>query len=305
MKGLLQIRQFYEQYAVPMLQRGFGAYLDSMAIGLAGHGSECFGYDDEVSVDHDYDTGFYIWLPDDVYDAIGADLQYAYLHLPHLRAQNTASGFSRGVVRISDFYRPYLGSDALPMGNFDWLRLDTTMLAEATNGAVFFDGLGQFSHIRTTLLRMPRDVLLQKTAAHLLLAAQAGQYNFARSIQHGEEGAAVLALHEFVGHVSNAIFLLCERYAPYYKWTLRAMRDLPFMAEAEPILTDLLCSEHRASTLGEDTARIETVCAIVKKRLVELGLSVAPDDYLAPHAYQIRRHIADPEVRALHPMAGI
>lgn len=63
-------------------------------------------------------------------------------------------------------------------------------LAAATNGEVFRDDLGEFSRIRQSFLDMPQDVRLKKLAGHLIMAAQAGQYNFKRCISHGETGGA-------------------------------------------------------------------------------------------------------------------
>ena len=40
----------------------FSNFVSKIFIGLVGMGSECLGYDDEISRDHDFWTGFCIWL---------------------------------------------------------------------------------------------------------------------------------------------------------------------------------------------------------------------------------------------------
>ena len=63
MDGLSLSRRYYEQYGRPLLKERFPSVNDQLAVGLAGAGSECMGYDDAVSEDHDFGPGFCIWLP--------------------------------------------------------------------------------------------------------------------------------------------------------------------------------------------------------------------------------------------------
>lgn len=80
LKGMELCRQYFEVFGRPMLQRNFALYLDHIACGLAGEGSECLGFDDHISPDHDFGPSFCIWtdLPDDMC----AKLQKAYDLLP-------------------------------------------------------------------------------------------------------------------------------------------------------------------------------------------------------------------------------
>ena len=55
-------------------------------------------------------------------------------------------------------------------------------------------------------------------AGNLLLMAQSGQYNYMRCISHGEEGAAQLAVAEYVKAAMSVAFLLNKKYQPFYKW---------------------------------------------------------------------------------------
>ena len=84
MQGLELSRRFYEEYGAPMLHAQFPAWEDRIAVGLVGSGSECFGFDDDCSRDHDFGPDFCLFLPEeDVLDRKTAfQLERAYAGLP-------------------------------------------------------------------------------------------------------------------------------------------------------------------------------------------------------------------------------
>ena len=60
--NLEKSRTFYETYGRPMIEKLFPGYAAKIAVGLVGEGSDCFGFDDEISSDHDYaETYCEIW----------------------------------------------------------------------------------------------------------------------------------------------------------------------------------------------------------------------------------------------------
>ena len=63
MNGIELARAFYLECGKPMLEEQFPQLKDRIATGLVGSGSECFGFDDEISRDHDFEPGFCIFLP--------------------------------------------------------------------------------------------------------------------------------------------------------------------------------------------------------------------------------------------------
>ena len=63
MNGLTLSRKFYDNYGEAMLREQFPELLPHIAVGLCGSGSECFGFDDEISQDHDFEPGFCLFLP--------------------------------------------------------------------------------------------------------------------------------------------------------------------------------------------------------------------------------------------------
>ena len=54
MQGLELAEKFYDTYGRPMIRSLFPLYEGRIAAGLAGPGSECFGFDDAISRDHDF-----------------------------------------------------------------------------------------------------------------------------------------------------------------------------------------------------------------------------------------------------------
>ncbi len=216
MTGLEIARGYYAEFGKPMLESEFADILPFLAAGFAGSGSEHYGYDDEVSRDHDFEPGFCIFLPgEDIVDRrLAFRLERAYAKLPKeyagikRRPISPVGGNRNGVIRTEDFYLKAVGSSNGELSWEQWLRLPDYALAEAVNGEVFFDNHGEFSRIRESLICMPEDIKLKRLAGNLLIMAQSGQYNFARCMKHDEPEAAQLACVEFVNAAMKTTFLL-------------------------------------------------------------------------------------------------
>ena len=305
MKGIEISRAFYEQYGREMIESEFAQYKDRIAVGLVGHGSECFGFDDEISRDHDFEPSFCIWLTEDDEREFGFKLFRAYQKLPKsfygIEIKDTSLGGSgtKGVMTISDFYRRYTGRAGAPESNLDWLYVPSHYLAEATNGEVFCDPLGEFTRIREEIKHgMPEDVRRKRIASCAFYMAQTGQYNLSRCLSHSEIGAARLALADFVKNAIEIVFLLNRTHMPYYKWAFRAMRELKIMGNGADTLEDLINTDDltdRAVIVG-----IERFCSQVIRELVTQGLSLSSSDYLESHAYSINDSIKDGKLRNMN-----
>lgn len=314
MNGLELARGYFEEYGRLMLERDFPELMDFLAAGFVGSGSERYGFDDEISRDHDFEPGFCLFLPgEDVVSRRDAFLlERAYAKLPaeyggtRRQALSPVGGSRNGVMRIADFYRSAVGD---PEGNLSveaWLRIPDSALAEATNGAVFFDRYGAFSAIRERLSRMPEDVRRKRLAGNLLIMAQAGQYNFLRCLDHHEPEAAQLACGEFVQAGMKAFFLLRGAYLPYYKWSFRALRRLEGGEEMAERLACLLRGGNRdGETVTEKYDRIEETASAVIDLLQEQELTRATCGDLEKHAYSVNDGIRDGAIRNLHILTAV
>lgn len=262
--GLKLARAFWTQMGKPMIAAKYPQYTGRIAAGLVGHGSECYGFDDAYSQDHDFGPRFCLWLTDEDYAAIGEQLEADYEALPrkfsvdaqgrvtfeaHARSDASgafpsagagspvtprAQGANRrdGVFRIGDFFESITGYHTAPAQTapHEWLMLQESTLAAATNGEVFADPTGLFSKTRQGFKNMPDDVRLALISKRLGMIAQAGQYNLPRSLKRGDGAAAWLSIHEFVQATASLVFLvnvpMVVGYMPYYKWQFAALRKL-------------------------------------------------------------------------------
>ena len=260
--GMQLSQSYWQTYGKSLLdQPKFAMYKNRIAAGLVGHGSECYGFDDEISRDHDFGPGFCLWLTDEDYAKIGADLQNAYNALPKKyadfesrsetpRAKSCESSKRVGIFRISEFFENLTGFPTAPSENEPhlWLSLDESTLAAATNGKIFADPLGEFSKARQSFKLMPDDVRISLISRRLGMISQAGQYNFQRMIARKDASAAWLSINEFVRATASLVFLLnnpvTAGYLPYYKWQFEALRKL---------------SNRMASRLPEVCGKLESV----------------------------------------------
>ena len=305
MKGLEEARKFYEEAGAEMISRNFGDFENRIAVGLVGHGSECFGFDDQTSRDHDFETGFCLWLTKDDEEKIGFRLMRAYDKLVKSvngeRADRVVENGFQGVFVTGDFYRRYTGCDGAPKTWQDWLYTNSAYFAEATNGEVFRDDLGEFTKIRNEILHgMPEDVRIKKIGSCSLKAAQSGQYNYARCLAHGEEGAAMLALFEFVTNAIELAFLLNRKHCPYYKWALRSMDGLDKFAELKQPLEYLLTADNDKAGQSVKKAIVEDISlALANEINAQFDLGVK-GGFLEPYAYAIQKRIKNSDIRNLH-----
>ena len=304
-----QAKEWFLTAGLPALREKCPDALPFLAAGLAGHGSECFGFDDEVSLDHDCAVRFSLWLPEEHEHRFGFRLERLYAELrkaaasPEFSSKESAWGQpGQGVETIEGFFLRHLGIPGAPQHWEQWLRIPEYAFAEAVNGEVFLDTPGTFSKIRHDILtQMPRDVFLKKLAARAALMAQSGQYNFSRCLKHSERGAARLALAEFVRSAGSMIHLLNGAFPPYYKWLIRSIRSLPCLNDlADPL--DFLLADEAPDTLRMDV--VEDICRRIADLLRERGLSDSHEVFLEAHAMELMKRIENRRIRSLHIMEG-
>jgi hypothetical protein len=297
MKGLDLAEECYRQHGVQMISNRFSAYANRIAAGFVGPGSECFGFDDEISRDHDWGPGFCMWLTAEDHTKIGSTLQEEYEKLP-----DTFMGFGprlvspgeegrTGVDTTTSFYKTYTGLDHPPQNIGEWLHIPEQSLAVCTNGKVFHDPLGQFTRWRKQLKGYyPEDVRLKKIASRCVTIAQAGQYNFERSLNRNELFAVRYSEMKFCSDVMSLLFLLNRRYTPFYKWMHRAGRDLPVLGQqVHALILELM--EEQDSGVKKET--IERICAQLIDELQQEGLTDSQSDFLLDHAYSVHSRIQD------------
>lgn len=317
LKGLDLCQRYYETYGQKMIEEKFSSYKPYMAIGMFGFGSDCLGYDDEISTDHDFGGGFCILLPADIYHKIGHDLQNAYDLLPDefmgLTRRTTVQGQGRvGVFTVDNFFEQFLGK--IPETVEDWLNVDEMALLNCTNGRIFVDHLGTVTKIRNYLSYYPEDIRLKKIARALAKMAQSGQYNYARCMKRKAYVAASLALNEFIEQTLALIYLLNKKYKPYYKWSFYGLKDCTVLYELQEDIEKLVLLPCQKEHWHDDSEMInledpkivliESICQKAAKQLRFDGLSNSNSDFLDVHAYEVMNRIQDPAVKNKHVMEG-
>lgn len=307
MNGLTLAERYFTTYGLSLIRDMFPDFKERIAAGLIGLGSECLGFDDKFSMDHDWGPGFCIWLTQPDYERIGQPLMEGYQRLPR-----TFEGYERntsewgegrvGVFEIGAFYRVFLGRVNVPETLYDWLRLQENNLSACTAGRVFYDPLGEFSGIRQKLLEFyPDDVRIVKIAARCMSAGQSGQYNFTRCLWRRDYFAAQYAETKFCADIMSLVYMLNRRYAPYYKWLLRGIVGLPILGEfmCEKISAIVRLHDHEQKRL-----MIDEICAAAILELRAEGLSDSTSRFLVDHGPAIHEKIVDTNLRNMNVWIG-
>lgn len=236
-KNLERCREFYEQYGKKMIHEKFPEYEKRIAVGLVGEGSDCFGFDDEISTDHDYGLGFCMWLDVSDYGKIGMELQEAYDELIREHGENTGENHflkkRRGVFFMDDFYADLLQIelDMVRKWRFHAFDIEEHRLAAAVNGEVFRDDEGDFTATREELLEYyPENKWRQKLSVALHDFSQYAQSNYPRMMARKDMVTAQICVSKAMESAMDIAYMLNKIYAPYYKWKRKGMEKLPILS---------------------------------------------------------------------------
>lgn len=292
--GMMLCKKYYEEYGRPMLEGNFPEYLDKIAAGLVGEGSDCYGFDDALSRDHDWGPGFCIWVTEDTYSKIGKELEQCYQNLPDTymgyKREETPQGNHRvGVFIISDFYEKLLGvkiSCVEGVQNLDYAKLEDYQLACAVNGEVFVDSEGVFSSIRRALLQgYPERIRYLKLAESMTKYAQTGQYNYKRMWERGDYLSADRMLINGIYHGMEVFHYLHNCYIPHEKWiyanTKRMDTDGIFVGLMDKVSGYI--GKHDAASYKYVCEMLEEIAGYLVKELYRRSIVSDMNTYLAYH----------------------
>lgn len=244
MTGLALSRAYYEAYGKPMIQEQFSDYEDKIAVGLAGEGSDCFGFDDEISRDHDWGPDFCMWITEETERQSGDKLREAYAALPqkfmgYTRAVSARGNQRRGVQTINSFYGRLLGTrdwEKMQEHTF-WRSVSDASLAAAVNGEIFYDPQGIFSSVRKQLAAgYPQQIQYLKLAESAARFAQTGQYNYARMLNRGDNITAMMMLGDCLKEAAKLCYYMENQYPPHDKWLVKGLGQLAEGKEIQKLL---------------------------------------------------------------------
>ena len=314
MKGLELSKKYFFEYGIDFLKQEFNDIYKYIAVGSVGSGSDKYGFDDDISMDHDYSVGFCIFIPDeDIIDEKTVfKLQRAYSKLPNeymgIKRQilSPVGGNRDGVIRTKTFYEKTVGLKNNELTIMDWLTIPDYCLFESTDGEVFIDNYGEFTNIRNYLRNMPSDIKYKRIAGNLLLMAQSGQYNFMRCIKRGEIGAAQFAINEFVTSALKIIFLLNNKYCPYYKWSFRALKEIDQYDDLYKKLIFILTKDNNDENIvRQKNVLIEEVAAYYINILNQKNMTKSITSDLESHAYSLNDYIKNNDIRNMNIFIGV
>jgi len=249
-KGVDLSRRYFQKVGLPALRQHFPGWVDRVACGLIGPGSDVFGYDDEISRDHNWGPRFWVVLSPEDYGAIGRQMTERLLaELPAdfegYGIREFPSGKGERHVRVwdvRDMCESMLGYADVPEDDVSWLGIAEHRLFELHAGEVWHDPQRLLIGLRERTSYFPEMVWRKRMAFFWEGVFFAD--NFVRCAVRGERVAEQMYLGWALHCIMRLAFMLNRRYAPYRKWLHRAFRELPRLAsEIDPLLTIMMEGE--------------------------------------------------------------
>jgi len=281
MPGIDLNRAFYYEAVAPLIKKNFPDLKYSAA--LMGCGSDVLGFDNPTSMDHNWGPRFQIFLSEDRFPVISAELnemlrkklQFEFKGFPvnftpprydHTQSMEPVTSHPVNhlieIVTSQEYLRKYLEIDTVEnLTVQDWKKFPEQKLLELTAGAVFHDGLKSLVPLRDTLRYYPPEIRLLRMS-ELWQAVWEEEAFIGRNIELGESAAVKIISVRVTEIIIRLCFCIERTYAPYSKWLLTALRKLRCYPEISTIIDSVLYEN--------DPLKIETALCALYEKTVEL-----------------------------------
>ena len=253
-KGIDICKKYYDRYVRPMIEEKFPEYASGIACGLSGEGSDAFGYDDELSRDHDWGPSVCLWISKETDEKIGEDLRKAYEELPGemdgiKRAPYVRGRDRRGVQVIPEFFKRLTGASEYE--DIDWRETTSPLLAAAINGQIWRDDEGLLTEFRNKLAAgYPESILFKYLAESCARFSREGQYNAKRVSKRGDELTARMFVYDAAREAMKLLYLVNGKFYPHDKWLRYGLKDLEGGDTLDGLLQAMVADPEEAEDVG-------------------------------------------------------
>ena len=253
-KGIDICKKYYDRYVRPMIDEKFPEYASKIACGLSGEGSDAFGYDDDLSRDHDWGPSVCLWISEETDAKIGEDLRKAYEELPGemdgiKRAPYVRGRDRRGVQVIPEYFRRLTGASMYE--EIDWRETASPLLAAAVNGQVWRDDEGIVTEFRNKLSAgYPESILFKHLAESCARFAREGQYNAPRVSKRGDDLTARMFIYDAAREAMKLLYLANGKFYPHDKWLRYGLKDLEGGDTLDSLLQSMVEDPEKAEEVG-------------------------------------------------------
>jgi hypothetical protein len=333
--GLELNREFYSEILRPLLDAHFPDVEHSAA--LLGEGSDVLGYDNPRSMDHNWGPRCLIFLSQKDHEKYAKLIDRMFRRkLPY-----TFRGFStnftpprrtylvqsmeyveRGPVNhlvklhtVPGFCDYYLGYDMHKKPSIeDWLTFPQQALCEVTAGAVYYDGLGDLTRVRSELAYYPDDIWRYLMMCQWVRIANELSYQARSGEREDELGSRIIAAR-MVEEIVKMSFLMERVYMPYSKWRGTAFMRLG----VAPMLQGPLLCAMKSNSWRERQDCLSSAYQVIGSRHNELCLtrpvSTTLSDFhgrgytvldVGPFIHELKRTIKNSQLKDMRfPIGGV
>lgn len=216
-KGLELSKSFFNENKALLFKKIPSNAIEYITIGLFGFGSECYGVDDEISEDHDFDQGFIILVEDSVPLTDFLKIKQAYDCLPKLYKRFCLLNQTKHGVHYMKEYLNYLGVN-------DVKNISDESKALLLNGKLFYQGFAStFANLRYDIRKNSNYDFLIDLSLKALEINKYIPYNLKRSLDRGDLYTFKSLKNNLVNHLIEFYYIYHKMYLPHDKLRLKLM----------------------------------------------------------------------------------